>query len=74
MGTLTPIGERPGRGAPDIPSPTRRRYNRVVAFGLSGEEWDTLTEMAGAEARDPFQQARWLVLQAIRSYEAEAAS
>lgn len=68
MGTLTtmPPTDPVERG--------RRRYRRVVAFGLSGEEWDALTEMAIAEARDPFAQARWIVLQAIRLFAEEAAS
>lgn len=69
MGTVTPL---PTTDPPE--GGGRRRYNRVVAFGLSGEEWDTLTDMAAAEARDPFQQARWLVLQALRAYAEERAS
>lgn len=51
-----------------------RRQNRVIAFGLSGDDWDALIEMAALEARDPFQQARWVVLQAIREYTERRAS
>jgi len=84
MGTLTTMPppdpvERGRRKAhhgapPPAGASPRRRYNRVVAFGLSGEEWDTLTEMAVSEARDPFAQARWVVLQAIRVFAEERAS
>lgn len=52
----------------------RRRQTRVIAFGISGEDWDTLLALAVSESRDPDQQARWVVLKAIRDYAEQRAS
>ena len=52
----------------------RKRQNRIIAFGLSGDEWDVLVDLAVSESRDPEQQARWVVLQAIRGYAEQRAS
>lgn len=52
----------------------RRRPTRVIAFGIAAEDWDRLEALAAAELRDPLLQARWIVLQALRSLPDEAAS
>lgn len=71
MSTITEL--HPAAGTPE-PCRQRRRQTRVIAFGITGEEWDTLIEMAVSESRDPEQQARWVVLQAIRLFAEERAS
>jgi hypothetical protein len=43
---------------------TERPRRRVVVM-LAPDEWDRLVLRADAEARDPFQQARWLILRAL---------
>jgi len=70
MTTLTDI-RTAGRRAPDG---ARRRQNRLIAFGLAGDEWDVLVDLAESEGRLPEQQARWVVLQAIRGYAEQRAS
>lgn len=52
----------------------RKRQCRVIAFGLAGEDWDVLIDLAESEGRDPEQQARWVVLQAIRGHKERRAS
>lgn len=71
---MTTITDLRSAGAGDTPQGRRRRPNRIIAFGISAEDWDRLTELAVADLRDPEQQARWLVLRAIRAAEQEAAS
>lgn len=69
---MTIVTEMYARGG--VSGPRRRRQAHVIAFGLAGQDWDTLVEMAIAQSRDPEQQARWIVLQAIRLFAEEAAS
>lgn len=52
----------------------RRRPTRVIAFGLDGADWDRLEKLAADELRAPELQARWIVLQALRSLPDEVAS
>jgi len=53
---------------------TGRRCNRLIAFGIAGQDWDLLVDLAASEGRDPEQQARWIVLQCLRVYAEELAS
>ncbi len=39
--------------------------SRCLTFYLSGSEYDRLREEAKAEERDPLQQARWILKQAL---------
>lgn len=71
MSTIADI-RAAGRG--DAGPGRRRRPNRIIAFGLTAEQWEKLTDLAVADLRDPEQQARWLVLQALRVADEEAAS
>lgn len=45
-----------------MPRPTRRQ----VVIMLSGDEWRQLARQATEAERDPYQQARWLLLQKLR--------
>lgn len=45
-----------------MPRPTRRQ----VVIMLSGDEWRQLARQATDAERDPYQQARWLLLQKLR--------
>ena len=42
-----------------------RRPRRHVVVVLKPDEWDVLAESARADERDPYQQARWLLLQQL---------
>jgi len=42
-----------------------RRQRRQVVVVLRPEEWDRLERMARDAERDPYQQARWLVLRGL---------
>lgn len=64
---VRPVPASIGRGS-------GRRSNRLIAFGLSAEQWDLLVDLATSEGRDPEQQARWIVLQCLRVYADELAS
>lgn len=41
------------------------RPRRQVVVTLSAEEWRALSAQATADDRDPFQQARWLLVRAL---------
>ncbi len=45
--------------------------SRCLTFYLSGSEYDRLREEAKAEVRDPLQQARWILKQALATGERE---
>ena len=44
---------------------TRAPRRQVVVF-LTREEWRQLSAQASEAERDPFQQARWLLIKALR--------
>lgn len=39
--------------------------SKVLVLGISGSEYVRLCDMAKAELRDPMQQARWILKQAL---------
>ncbi|MDQ6833457.1 MAG: hypothetical protein M3008_08665 [Chloroflexota bacterium] len=47
--------------------------SRCLTFYLSGSEYDRLREEAKAEVRDPLQQARWILKQALTTDQREHA-
>lgn len=57
--------ESPGGRVP--PTKTGGRPRRQIVLTLLPDEWDRLTEAGAREERDPYQQARYLVLRALRS-------
>jgi len=44
----------------------RRRPRRTIAVVLQPEEWDRLVRIAISDGRDPYDQARVLLLQGIK--------
>jgi hypothetical protein len=48
-----------------MPRPARRQ----VVILLTREEWQTLLALALEDERDPFQQARWMLVKALRESE-----
>jgi hypothetical protein len=43
----------------------RGRPRKQVVITLIAEDWDRLVELARVSERDPYQQARWLLLRAL---------
>jgi hypothetical protein len=46
-----------------------RSPRRQVVVLLSREEWRVLEALAAEAERDPFQQARWMLVKALREHE-----
>lgn len=44
----------------------RRQPGRHIVVTVSRDEWDRLAASAAADERDPFQQARWLLIRALK--------
>jgi hypothetical protein len=42
-----------------------RRPRRRLMISLAADEWDRLVLLADAEERDPYQQARWLIVRQL---------
>jgi hypothetical protein len=42
-----------------------RRPRRRLTISLAADEWDRLVVLADAEERDPYQQARWLIVRQL---------
>ena len=43
-----------------------RMPRRQIVIVLTGDEWRALARQATAAERDPYQQARWLLVQQLR--------
>jgi hypothetical protein len=52
-------------GISAVARPRRQQGKRIVVT-VSRDEWDRLAARAAAEERDPWQQARWLLVRALR--------
>jgi hypothetical protein len=49
----------------------RRKLGKRIVVTVSRDEWDRLAARAAAEERDPWQQARWLLVRALRETETQ---